>query len=185
MEVFFQPDKSGHTGGTTVWISDCNKGRGSGLDELGLGANSVHLHCSQHIKENTIQKRGGITLNKYFWNIARATTLAKFDYHMEELHEISASTAEYLEAIDPTTWAEAYVPVCRFGHDTSNVVEPVNSVLKLDRELDVLSLLNSIWDRLMDNRQGRYCKALHELKLGTQDTTICKACEEESVICRR
>lgn len=119
-----------------VLISDCDKGRGSVLDELGLGANSIHLHCCQHIKENTVQKCGAsITLNKYFWNIARATTPTKFDYHMKKLREISASAAEYLEGIDSTTWAEAYVPVSRFGHDTSNVVESITSCTETRQNL--------------------------------------------------
>lgn len=40
-------------------------------------------------------------------------------------------------------------PVSRFGHDLSNLVKSVNNVLKLDRELDVVGLFSSIWDRVI------------------------------------
>jgi hypothetical protein len=43
----------------------------------------------------------------------------------------------------------------RFGHLTSNIVESINRVLKLDRELPITLLLAAIWDRVMDTRFKR------------------------------
>jgi hypothetical protein len=52
--------------------------------------------------------------------------------------------------VQPELWAKAHFVGSRFGHDTSNVVESVNRNLKLDRELPIVQLLDSLWNRVMD-----------------------------------
>lgn len=66
---------------------------------------------------------------------------------MTKLREASALAAAYLETVDPTLYAEAFVSCQRFGHHTSNIAGSIKQVLKLDRQNDVLSLLSAIWDR--------------------------------------
>jgi len=53
---------------------------------------------------------------------------------------------EYLQKIDPVLWSMAFFPENpgRFGHDTSNIVELVNKSLKIDCQLSIVELLNSI-----------------------------------------
>jgi hypothetical protein len=43
----------------------------------------------------------------------------------------------------------------RFGHDTSNVVETINKILKLERELLITEFLNSLWNKMVDTRFKR------------------------------
>lgn len=42
------------------------------------------------------------------------------------------------------------------GQDTSNIVESQNNVLKKDRELSVLDLLDIIWHQVMSTRAERF-----------------------------
>lgn len=102
-----------------VFISDRDKG----LASVDFGPNGVALHCCRHIKENLIKGRGGEAIARYFWRISRAKTEAKYHYHMGKLTEISPAAAAYLQQIDPATYAEAFVPANRFGHDTNDLVE--------------------------------------------------------------
>jgi hypothetical protein len=57
----------------------------------------------------------------------------------------------------------------RFSHLTSNIVESINRVLKLDQELLITLLLAAIWDRVMDTRFKRLEMAtfVHEAKRWT------------------
>ena len=58
----------------------------------------------------------------------------------------------------------------RYGHDTSNVVESQNGVLKLDRELPIVPLLDAIWHRVMEKRADRLCAATALLEAGREMT---------------
>jgi hypothetical protein len=65
------------------------------------------------------------------------------------------NTANYLLASDPTLWSIAHFNGTRFSHLTLNIVETVNRVLKLDRELPITLLLAVIWNRVIDTRFKR------------------------------
>jgi hypothetical protein len=60
--------------------------------------------------------------------------------------EINPAAALYLLAAEPELWAKSYFVGTRFGPNTLNVVESINKVLKLDNELLILQLLNSLWN---------------------------------------
>ena len=68
----------------------------------------------------------------------------------------------YLEQALPETWAEAWFPGRRYGYNTSNIVESVNKTLKLERELPIVELLDSIWHRVMQHRANRLAAAIKE-----------------------
>ena len=68
----------------------------------------------------------------------------------------------YLENAHPETWAEAWFPGCQYGHNTSNIVESVNKTLKLDQELPIIELLDSIWHHVMQHQADRLAAAIKE-----------------------
>lgn len=170
-----------------VAISDRDKSLDCGLNDLGLSGTLTYLIFCQHLQKNVIKRKGGSAITGHFWRDARAKTEEKFHYHMTKLRQASAIAAAYLEAIDPTSYAEAYVPCQRFGHGTSNVAESVNSLLKQDRQEDVLFFLSKLWDRAMMFRHSRFCQALknideeryytpHRVKLITQSRGLSGGC---------
>ena len=65
------------------------------------------------------------------------------------------------------TWAEAWFPSRRYGHDTSNIVESVNKILKLEREQPIVELLDSIWHRVMQHRANRLATTIKEEAVGS------------------
>ncbi|KAI9652009.1 MAG: hypothetical protein M1829_001984, partial [Trizodia sp. TS-e1964] len=45
---------------------------------------------------------------------------------MTQIQDVKPAAAEYLQAIDPKTWATAYFLASKFGHLTSNIAESTN-----------------------------------------------------------
>ena len=115
--------------------------------------------CCHHLKGNFTEKFGR-ALAPAFWKVARAKTRAAYDAALVELREVKPEAAAYLEAADPESWAEALFRGRRYGHDTSNVAESLNQVLRFDRELPIMELLDSIWHRVMEKRADRLAAAL-------------------------
>ncbi|KAI9684815.1 MAG: hypothetical protein M1829_000190 [Trizodia sp. TS-e1964] len=72
---------------------------------------------------------------------------------LNELREKKAEAAAYLEAQEPEKWAECLFSGCRYGYDTSNIVESLTQVLRLDRELPIIELLDSICHQVMEKRK--------------------------------
>ena len=81
-----------------------------------------------------------------FWAIARARQPVDFEREMTALRLGKSIAEEYLRKIDPVLWSTALLPENpgRFGHETSNIVESVKKSLKIDRQLSIVELLNSI-----------------------------------------
>jgi hypothetical protein len=136
----------------TVFISDRDKGLGAADDEL--GDRIIRAICAYHLIDNFTTKFSR-TLKPLFWRIFRVNSKARFEALIDELQEINSLAAQYLLDAQPELWAKAYFVSTCFGHDTSNVVESINKVLKLDRELPILQFLDSLWNRIMDQRFQR------------------------------
>lgn len=83
----------------------------------------------------------------------------EYETKITELRNINASAAQYLARIDQCLWVTAYLTGKSYGHKTSNVVESMNSVLKSERGLSILELLNEIWHITIEERFQRYQKA--------------------------
>lgn len=86
--------------------------------------------------------------------------------------ELSAEPRAYLEAAEPRLWSYALIHTPRYGHDTSNISESFNFILKADRELPVLGLLDQIWHRNMQSRSDRLRKAERLLNKGRVYTPL-------------
>jgi hypothetical protein len=125
-----------------VIISDRDKGLLSAVESKLLGA--CHAMCCQHIAEN-IHKKFGRDYKPLFWQIARAQSQNAFNTAVQALQRDSPQVEEYLQSIGYKNFAFACFPLPRFGHDTSNIVESVNSAWREIRELPPLQLLNGIY----------------------------------------
>ena len=100
--------------------------------------------CCQHIAEN-IHKKFGRQYKAPFWQIARAGSPRAFDIAVQALQNDAPKVEEYISSIGYESFAFARFPRPRFGHDTSNIVESVNSIWRDIRELPPLQLLNGIY----------------------------------------
>jgi hypothetical protein len=145
---------------SAVVISDRDKGLKEA--EHLLGPLVKRAYCCHHLKGNFTDKFGR-ALAPLFWRIARARSKAAYDVAFEELYNIKPEAAAYLAAAEPKTWATAFFDGSRYGHDTSNVVESLNMVLRLDRELPITELCDSIWHLVMEKRASQLALALKAL----------------------
>lgn len=128
-------------------------------DEI-LGSSINHLICCFHLKANFCKQYSRI-LEGHFWTIANAKTGAEFHQALEELRAVNISAPKHLEGVDSSLWVTAYAGIT-FGHKTSNVVESMNRVLKSERELSILDLLNEIWHLIMNQRFKRYSEVARQ-----------------------
>lgn len=115
-----------------VFILDGDKGFGFADDAL--RDKVIRAACTKFFR----------TLKSLFWRICRANSKARFESLIDKLRQINELAAQYLLDALPELWAKAYFVRTRFGHDTSNVVESINKVLKLDRQLLTFQLLASL-----------------------------------------
>ena len=71
---------------------------------------------------------------------------------MDELQEAFPQAVEYLRGIDLTLWATPHLPGKRYGHNTSNVVEIMNSWITEERKPSIIDMLHPLWCKNMDLR---------------------------------
>lgn len=125
-----------------VIISDRDKGLLSAVESKLLGA--CHVMCCQHITEN-IHKKFGRDYKPLFWQIARAQSQSAFNIAVQALQRDSPQVKEYLQSISYKNFTFICFLLPRFGHDTSNIVESVNSAWREIREIPLLQLLHRIY----------------------------------------
>jgi hypothetical protein len=76
-----------------------------------------------------------------FWQVARARSQSTFNHAIQALQKDAPQVEEYLQSIVYEKFAFACFPLPRFGHDTSNIAESINSAWREIRELLPLPLL--------------------------------------------
>ena len=129
-----------------TFISDREKGIAQAIHEQ--FEHSIHLHCCQHIADN-LQQRFGNKVRPLFWQAARAKTSDLFKSKMEEIRVQSEPAFEYLMAIKKSLWTTAHRIYPRYGHDTSNIIESVNSSWGEIRQLPPLLAMDAIYSKCM------------------------------------
>ena len=97
---------------------------------------AFEANCVFHIEKN-VNFRFKTKLGGKVWAVARASTIPKFEQEMEKMNPNAAS---YLMTC-PWKWTRAHFPVPRYGIDTSNALESMNSWLSELRELPHLDIL--------------------------------------------
>jgi len=143
-----------------IAISDRDKGLVNGIkDALGR---VHHIHCCQHIADN-IYARFGKDCKKLWWPIARAKDLDQRKAAMDQLKKQKLATWKYVVEIDTSIYSACdmnTLKYSRFGHDTSNIVECVNSIWGEYRDMPPLIMLDSIYTWIMNKfSQRRTAKA--------------------------
>lgn len=138
-------------------ISDRDKGLLAADAVMGNGV--ARAFCCFHLKEKFC-KRFTRGLEPNFWRIAHARTSDSYEEALSTLRNLSPAAADYLINIDKALWVTAFFPGSWYGDKTSNIVESMNMVLKQERELPILELLNEIWLYTMNQRALRYQTAL-------------------------
>jgi hypothetical protein len=138
----------------------------------------IRAYCCRHLKENFV-KQFGQGLSVLFWQAARAHTPVAFEAALVKIGKVKKKAEEYLCNVDSRLWAESHFPGRRYGHDTSNIIESLNNVFKLDRELNIIELLDTIWHRTMELRSQRYTEALQAIATGVQYTSFVTTAVQE------
>ena len=107
-----------------------------------------HAMCCQHLAEN-VHKKFDKTSRTKFWAIARAKTRETFTRAVRDLKDHNPAAERYLDGIGYPNFAFQNFPRHRFGHDTSNIVEAVNSLWSEIRDFPPLQMLDHIWQWMM------------------------------------
>ena len=92
-----------------------------------------HAHCVWHLEKN-VNTKFRTKVNGKIWSAAKALTKSAFSNAMDDIKQINADVAAYLENILPASWALSMAPVRRFGYTTSNMAESFNSWLNEVRD---------------------------------------------------
>lgn len=135
-----------------IFISDREKGMANAVSTV--FDKSIHLHCCQHIADN-LQQRYGNKVRPLFWKACRAKTRELFHEKMEELKAQSLPAFDYLSKIPKMTWTRAYTIYPRYSHDTSNIVESINSSWSNIRCLPPLQIMDAIYSEAMKTIYNR------------------------------
>ena len=130
-------------------MSDRDKGLHAADDEIPLATRAI---CLEHLSRN-LQKNYGVATRNIFNSAIRfALTEEKLQAGKDKLQEVSPQAVNYLRGIDLALWATPHFPSKRYGHNTSNVVEIMNSWIIEERKLSIIDLLHALWYKNMDLR---------------------------------
>ena len=102
------------------------------------------LTCPRHHSKTAGELFSPLSLPHYDRNLRQAG--------MDELQEEFPQAVDYLRGIDLTLWATPHLPGKRYGHNTSNVVEIMNSWIIEERKLSIIDMLHPLWCKNMGLR---------------------------------
>jgi hypothetical protein len=130
-------------------VSDREKGLQTGIKEA--LPRIEHVHCCQYIADN-IYARFGKACKALWWPIARAIEPNQHHDTMNRLKETDKKAWEYVNGIDTAVYVAYQVATnrfCRFGHNTSNIVESINAIWGEYRDIPPLMILDYIHTWMM------------------------------------
>jgi hypothetical protein len=85
--------------------------------------------------------------------------LTQFQHIRREIGKISDAASDYIDKILNNLWCLRTFPGHRYGHVTQGITECFNSIIKSDRKLSSLKLLQSIFLRVYQMRNERLKRA--------------------------
>ncbi|KFY65902.1 hypothetical protein V496_02260 [Pseudogymnoascus sp. VKM F-4515 (FW-2607)] len=121
---FVQEHFSWANSNNMVFISDRDKGIASAINTHFPNGNQAH--CCQHIAAN-VQNKFGLTCRNQFWKVARAKDKTTLKEQWKIMQEQNYQASCYLRDIPFKMWTTYHFPWPRYGHDTSNIAESLNS----------------------------------------------------------
>ncbi|XP_033138752.1 uncharacterized protein LOC117129297 [Brassica rapa] len=125
-----------------VFVSDRANSISSALEDV--YPLSHHGICRIHLLRNitpTYAKTGLLPLVE---SAADAYTCHEFWLIFKDIKDKCPELAKYLEESDFRKWARSYAPANRYNIMTTNIAESLNSMLRMPRELPIISLLETI-----------------------------------------
>ncbi|XP_048623974.1 uncharacterized protein LOC125592670 [Brassica napus] len=125
-----------------VFVSDRANSISSALEDV--YPLSHHGICRIHLLRNitpTYAKTGLLPLVE---SAADAYTCHEFWLIFKDIKDKCPELAKYLEDSDFRKWARSYAPANRYNIMTTNIAESLNSMLRMPRELPIISLLETI-----------------------------------------
>ncbi|XP_018460264.2 uncharacterized protein LOC108831203 [Raphanus sativus] len=125
-----------------VFVSDRANSIASALEEV--YPLSHHGICRIHLLRNITPKYSRTGLLPLVESAADAYTCHEFWLIFKDIKDKCPELAKYLEDSDFRKWARCYAPTNRYNIMTTNIAESLNSMLKMPRELPVISLLETI-----------------------------------------
>jgi transposase-like protein len=156
-----------------VFVSDRDKGLLEA--DAVLGEHCLRAYCCKHLEGNLKDQFGAKAgLPALFWKVARARLPSGFEHHMAKIDVVNPAAAQYLRSIPAELWAVAYFPKTRYSHLTSNIAEFVNKILREDRSLSIIELLDAIWHRVMTDRASRLRDAQKQARDAIIWTSYCR-----------
>ncbi|KAM0830027.1 hypothetical protein ACQ4PT_066494 [Festuca glaucescens] len=120
-----------------------------------------HRFCVRHMVQN-FQRAGhrGETLKNDVWAIARSTSIPKWQRSMDKLDIDSHEAFEWIQELVPNTWIKAFFsdfPKCDML--LNNHSEVFNSYILEAREMAFLSMLETIFYKIMQRHEGKQREA--------------------------
>ena len=85
----------------------------------------AHGFCVFHIQKNVL-KAYHTDLDSLLFKAAKAATENEFDEKLALINGLDPDAGAYISGIEKRKWAQAFFPVRRLGHVTSNIAESAN-----------------------------------------------------------
>ncbi|KAL3690154.1 hypothetical protein R1sor_016463 [Riccia sorocarpa] len=136
------------------FVSDRCKGIVNAVKEIFPGQS--HTHCTAHLERNVKQRFGNKMVDMFKFN---ALKRSKYKEVLQAITATSAECAQYVGNIDPKTYTAYAVPLPRFGHTTSNLVEVANSCVLPLRAYAPFKLCYQLYLYLMELKARRQKEA--------------------------
>ncbi|XP_033134831.1 uncharacterized protein LOC117127921 [Brassica rapa] len=105
---------------------------------------SHHGICRIHLLRNITPTYAKTELLPLVESAADAYTCHEFWVIFKDIKDKCPELAKYLEESDFRKWARSYAPANRYNIMTTNIEESLNSMLRMPRELPIISLLETI-----------------------------------------
>ena len=100
--------------------------------------------CVEHLLKSVKLSFKDSLIEKLFRQCAYSYTIDDFELYMRWMESIYPSIRGYLMKVGFERWSRAYSRKRRYQIMTTNICESLNSKLKIDRDLPVASLLETI-----------------------------------------
>lgn len=161
-----------------VFVSDRNHGILKAVRSVFPGC--PHAYCYKHLKANLEYRCNGVgkklrgVVLKLFQKCAYATTREQFEVNAHKLVNVGGYRVEgFLRDTPKEMWATAFFEGQRYGEMTSNACESWNSQIREERLLPIVSMIDGIRARLMQ----QMCNRRHQAD--GWSSKLCKTIEKD------
>jgi hypothetical protein len=139
-------------------MSDRQKGLINAVKTVFL--DSEHRHCVRHLYQNLHKKHKGETLKNELWAIARSTNIPTWERNIDKLKADNEDAWKWVEELQPNSFVKAFFsdfPKCDML--LNNHSEVFNSYILEAREFPVLSMLETLFYKMMHKNVGKLKEA--------------------------